>query len=266
MQRLLDKLKDFNDVNVKVVELDDKSGETIEVKLLPDINIDDTLSVLKIVYDWENDIEEFKLEENKDNKNKLELSKKPMVSLSLRGINFESLCEGIKYSMQRRDLKNPIMLMNIYNLIKVYNTSNGYYFDSEDVYFDDSLIAIDLKLELEKEIMELKKEFSLYFLSILKSYNHMLYTDKDNCVDLPNMYKAFFNSSDLLTVCGIFNDSPNIETKDCKLIRNSFEYVSAMLEKSMVGFNLMENFLNLMEKENKIEEKDKEADGNTKGK
>ena len=259
MQRLLDRLKDFKDVDVNVVELDDKSGNTIEIKLLPNIIVDDTIDVLKLVYDWENDIEEFKIE--KEDK---EQSKKPMISLSLKGISFDSLCEGFRYSMQRKDLRNPIMLMNIYNLIKVYNTTNDYYFNSEDVYISNTEEAVDLKLELEEQIIELKKEFSLYFLSILKSYNHMLYTDKDNCVDLPNMYKAFFNSSDLLTVCGIFNDSPNIDTKDCKLIRNAFEYVSAMLEKSMIGFNLMENFLNLMEKEEgKIEEKDKEADGNT---
>ena len=264
MQRLLNKLKDFKDVSVKVVELDDKSGNTIEVRLLPNINVDDTITVLKLVYDWENDIEDFKIEKPEKEEEQV---KKPMVSLSLKGISFDSLCEGFRYSMQRKDLKNPIMLMNIYNLIKVYNTTNEYYFNSEDVYISNLIDATDLKLELDEQITELKKEFSLYFLSVLKSYNHMLYTDKDNCVELPNMYKAFFNSSDLLTVCGIFNDSPNIDTKDCKLIHNAFEYVSAMLEKSMVGFNLMENFLNLMEKEEgKIEEKDKKVDGNTEGK
>lgn len=255
MQSLIDKLATLNNLDIKIVPLDGQEGETLSVRFLKDISEEDTIEALKSIFDWELAIGDFKVDDK-------DFTGRPVVNLSLKGINYPALREAFRYSFNRIDMRNPFMLMNVFNFIKTYNTLTDKFLKSPEVFLNDLEQSTDLKIELKSEIIELKKKTSIYFLSTLKSYNKLEYTDKDNYPVLPNMFKAFFNSSDLLTLCGIFADSPTFDTKELVKVHNAFEYVTSMLEKSAVGFGLMEGFLNLMEEKGKIKDKEKETDDN----
>lgn len=264
MEDLINKIKDVNGVSVKTIEVinendNNRKDTNIEVKISNEINTDELLSVLKTIYDWEVESDK-KDTDSKEDKEKKENTKRPTVFLSLKGLNTELLAEGIRYSMHRLDLKNPLMLMNIFNIIRVYKNCNPQWLKNEDVYLTSLPQNTDLLQILKDDIIELKTKTAFYFISLLKSYNKMEYTPQDNCEELPNMFKAFFGVSDLLTISGIFKDSKPFNTGDCVLIQNAFEYVSEMIEKSYVGFGFMENFLNMVDKNNV---KEITEDGNT---
>ena len=248
MQTLIDQIKDIKGLEYKTVDVvqeyrNNEVDTHIEIKFNNEVNVDDLLKALKIIYDWENELD-IKDTDSKEKKEEKEKIKRPTVFLSLKGLDTELLAEGLRYSMHRKDLKNPIMLMNIFNIIRVYMNSNKQWLENEDVYMTSLPQNTDIRQILRDDIIQLKTEFTFYFLSILKSYNKMEYTPQDNCEELPNMFKAYFGISDLLTICGIFNDAQPINTGDLKLIQNSFEYVSNILEKSSIGFGFMEQFLN----------------------
>lgn len=252
MQDLIDQIKDTNGVSYNIIEVvnendNNRVDHNLEIKISNEINTDELLATLKTIYDWEikDDIKENATQEEKEKANEV---KKPTVFLSLKGLNLDLLTEGLRYSMHRYDLKNPLMLLNIFNIIRVYKNLNKFWLENEDNYISDLELNTDLLQNLAEDIKELKTKTAFYFLSLLKSYNKMEYTPQDNCNELPNMFKAFFGVSDLLTISGIFRDANPIDTKDLLLIQNAFEYVSSLIENSSVGFTFMENFLNSIDK------------------
>jgi tRNA (guanine-N7-)-methyltransferase len=59
---------------------------------------------------------------------------------------------------------------------------------------------------------------------------------------LPNVIKAIFLSTDLLTLSGIFASSEPFNTADCCYVEDSLIYVSSLLLKGSMSVNLMESF------------------------
>ena len=92
-------------IKTNKVERNDENGKKI-IELLPqtDITSDELLELLNYVYNLENN-EEFK----------------DTILLQLKGLNKNLLIDAFKYSLSREDLKDPILILNIINLIKIYN-------------------------------------------------------------------------------------------------------------------------------------------------
>ena len=165
------------------------------------------------------------------------------IYLNLKGLPIETLAEIIRYALNRDDLNDPLLILNIINLIKVYNTLDDAYFDSNDVYVSSIEDFLDLKLELVDDLAKFAKRVSLYFLSLFKSYNKFVYTPMDKHYMLPNIFRNIFLSTDLLTLSGIFSDAENFNTSECVLIEDAILYITSLLMKGNMSSELIEMFL-----------------------
>lgn len=182
------------------------------------------LEDLKAIYDLETSSNEYKF-----------LTK-------LKGLDTDLLAEAFRYSMSRKDLKDPMMILNIVNLIKIYNTLDDSFFNHEDIYVSSIENLIDIRLELQEEIEAFIKELSIYFLSLFKSYNKVTYTPTDNHKMLPSIYKIIFMTNDSLTLSGIFSVSIPFSTDECVFLDDARECLFKIQEKDSIGLGLLFNF------------------------
>lgn len=179
---------------------------------------------------------------NKENNNN--------ITLDLKTLDTVTLEEVIKASLCRQDLSDPLMMLNIINLIKIYNTLNDNFFKSENVYFDSAEELLDVRLDLQEELEDFIQKLSIYFISLFKSYNKVVYTPTDQHIKLPKIYKTIFLMSDFLTLSGIFASSKPFSTSECIYIEDAIECIYSLEQKSLIGYNLFSNMIEGLKNDN----------------
>lgn len=166
-----------------------------------------------------------------------------VVGVNFKGCSVETITEAIKYALAREDLSDPIMILNILNLIKIYNTLDDSFFENEDVYVSNIEELLDVKLALKDDLKKFIKQLSIYFISLFKSYNKTSYAPLDVHIDLPKIYETIILASDLLTLSGIFSISEPFNTNECVYINNNFKYIETLLMKNAISTSFFNAFL-----------------------
>lgn len=198
--------------------------QPLKIRITNAILKNDMIETLGKIFDYEKDLENVN------------------VILDLKGLDTELLLEAIKYALTREDLKDPVMILNILNLVKIYNTLDDSFFENKNIYVSSIEDMLDLKLSLRNELKSFSKQLSIYFISLFKSYNKISYNPLDSHIQLPNIYSAIFLSSDILTLSGIFAVSETFSTENCVYIDDSFKYISNLLTKNVVALDFMNGF------------------------
>jgi hypothetical protein len=177
-----------------------------------------------------------------------------IVMFDLKHASKEQKVEGLKFGFNTPDLIDPLMQLNLYNLVKSYKSMDDSFFDSSDVYFNDIEELLDIKLSLGTEIKAFIKQISIYFLSLFKSFNKFVFTPADEHVALPLLYKNIILSSDIGTLAGIFAKSPEFSTKELVYIDEAFTYLETLISRFQVGLDLMNLFLEGLENNSEVQE------------
>lgn len=222
---IIDELKKnmlSNTYNLKI------ENESIYISFIDTINNVDLLENLKIIYD---------LEANLYAKNE-----KFDINLNLKNLSIELITKAISFSLKYENLADKNMILNIINLIKIYNTLDDSFFIDDNIYFNSIEDFIDLKLELKDELEAFIRQLSIYFISLFKSYNKLTYTPQDTYIKLPNVYSIILLSLDFLTLSGIFSISKSFSTNECVYIENSLAYITTLLQKNILSIDLMNSF------------------------
>lgn len=167
-----------------------------------------------------------------------------ILMFDLKGATTYQKIEAIKYAFNTPTLEDPLMQLNLYNLIKSYNNMNDEFFNSSDIYFNSVEELLDVKLALSKEIKAFIRQLSIYYMSLFKSYNKLFFTPSDEHINLPTLYKNMILTSDLLTLSGIFAKSPEFSTNDLIYIDDAYIYLTALITRSNNSMNLIDDFLN----------------------
>ena len=144
------------------------------------------------------------------------------------------------------------MILNIVNLLKIYNSLDDSFFENPDIYFSSLDDIVDTKLTLDEDLVNLTKQISIYFLSIIKSYNKIRFTQLDEYIELPNLFKLIFLSNDFLTIAGMFSVSLPFSTDECVIVKDSFKYISSMMIKNNIGMEFINSFFGFMESNDKV--------------
>lgn len=173
--------------------------------------------------------------------------KKATIMIDLKNCNAQQKVEVLKYALQYDDLEDPLMLLNILNLVKVYNTLDDSYFESKDIYVNSVEELLDLKLAISKELKAFSRRLSVYFLSILKSYNKLAFTPADEHIALPKIYESIILATDLLTLSGIFAKINDISTSELTYIDNSYVYMTSLISNGALCADMLNEFLNEQE-------------------
>lgn len=212
------------------IEKQEDGSNIITVTPHMDISKEQLLEMVESIYDSE-----------------LNLDTKDTYLLNFKLLNSELKAEVFKYAFTREDLKDPLTSLNIFNLIKIYNTLDETFFEDENVWFNSLEDLLDLKLLIHSELKTFVRQFSIYFLSLIKSYNKMTYTLLDNNIELPQLYKTLFLSMDFMTAAGIFSVSNPINTTELLCINDPMKYLTEMMVKNCLGISLFNDFLSQQE-------------------
>ena len=214
----LNKLK-----NSLISNIDQK---TIQIKFQENISKQNALFNLSIIYQIENN----------NNNNEY------IINLKLKKLPLNIIAQCIKYSLNYQNLKDPLMVLNIYNLIKTYNTLDDSFFDNDSIYISSLQQFLDLKILINTQLKKYIKQLSIYFISLFKSYTKMDYTPLDNHIKLPLLYKSIIDISDLYILSGILSLSQNFNTNQCIYIDDAYKILLTLLSKNNVSLALLTNF------------------------
>lgn len=172
-----------------------------------------------------------------------EISQKTTYKLDLKHTSISNKIAAFKYSLTRDDFINAQMILNLYNLVKIYNTLDDEFFASSNIYINSIEELLDIKLELQPELKTFAKTISMYFISLFKSYNKVTYTPLDEHTELPKLYSLIFMISDLLTLSGILSISDNFSINELKYIDGAFVYIKNIVNKSYLSNNMISKFM-----------------------
>lgn len=190
-----------------------------------------------------NVLREFLLNYFKLEKDNLEDLYTIIVKLDLKDLSIYKLKESFKLALSYKDLVDPIMILNIINLIKTYNTLNDSFIENEDIYIKDLTDFIDIKLELRDDLLRFNKELAMYFYSLLKSNNKLNIEDNSDYAVIENIYLLIFKSIDFMTMCGILSVVEDFNTSECAFVKDAKSILDGMLNKSFLGNKLANSIL-----------------------
>ena len=199
-------------------------------------------NVVEVIKNITNLVQEF----NRDNEEQV------ILMFNLKEAKTEQKIDALKYGFNTPTLDDPLMQLNLYNLIKSYNNMNDEFFASSDVYFNSVEELLDIKLALGSEIKAFIRQLSIYYMSLFKSYNKLFFTPSDEHISLPTLYKNMILTSDLLTLSGIFAKSPEFSTNELIYIDDAYVYLTALITRSNNSMDLIDDFLNGLNVNNEV--------------
>ena len=113
-------------------------------------------------------------------------------STSIKSLRSEDKMKAILFAIDSANkMVDQWMTLNIYNLIKGYNTFADEYFEAEEIYFDSLVELMDVMGEFKdsKEYAELIRNVSVYYLSIIKTIGITSGSKLEQAIVLPLMYQ-----------------------------------------------------------------------------
>lgn len=215
--------------NLRLTEADFKISDASEQLI---VSISDTLAADEVVMSFFN-IQSIEEKIEKD------------IQIELKTESTEKLVNIFKEIMKLdyvQHLTNKSLMLNILALIKSYNTFTDEYFNDERIFFSSIEQFLDVKIELQAEIKAIDAEISTYFYSILRSISKTEYTILDSYVDIPKFYKAFFLTTNLVTVSGILAQMPNDYQYNLKYVKGAHLYLSNVLQTYNLATSMMNSF------------------------
>lgn len=165
-----------------------------------------------------------------------------VLMVDLKHATVEKKAEIIKEALKYDNLNDPLMLLNILNLVKVYNTLDDSYFQAEDIFVNSVEELLDLKLAIAPELKEFSKRIAVYFFGLVKSYSKIAFTPADEHIELPNIFKQLFQLLDLATISSILAKSSPFSTSEITYIDNAYVYLSSIISRSNVALDFIEEF------------------------
>lgn len=158
----------------------------------------------------------------------------PIIEIDAKGCSTDTIIEIMRYAMKREDLVNASLLLNVFNLIKRYNTLNDSYFEYELSYVKSIEEFIDLKASLAPEIKHVCTQLAYWYLGALYSIHKTEVTVVDKLETVPNLYHNLLLTSDLFTLSAIFNKGEDINTSKLPLVDYAYVYVIELASRMCV--------------------------------
>lgn len=157
------------------------------------------------------------------------------IDILIKNLSYEKRREALRIALKTENLSNKIFLMNVFCLIKGYNTFDEAYFENEQVFLNDEVEFLDIFDDLEEEINFVTTKLAEYYVSMLKTCNLVeAVNNNPNAVEMEKLYVFLFSMLDVTVMAKILSSvkDPSIwETK--KIVLYSLNYLGQMAEKFM---------------------------------
>ena len=199
--------------------------QSIVVRFDEKISVEDLLVILKRFWEFE-------------------VASNHTIDILIKNLSYEHRKAALGKALKTTQLRNPIFLMNVFCLIKGYNTFEDAYFEHEQVFLNDEVEFLDIFDDLETEIGEVTKQLAEYYVSMLKTCNLIDGVENNpNTVRIESLYEYLFTSVDVVILARILSSvkDPTIwETK--KIVYNSLGYLGAIAEKFVFTNSILNVF------------------------
>lgn len=199
--------------------------QSIVVRFDEKISVEDLLVILKRFWEFE-------------------VASNHTIDILIKNLSYEHRKAALGEALKTTQLRNPIFLMNVFCLIKGYNTFEDAYFEHEQVFLNDEVEFLDIFDDLETEIGEVTKQLAEYYVSMLKTCNLIDGVENNpNTVRIESLYEYLFTSVDVVILARILSSvkDPTIwETK--KIVYNSLGYLGAIAEKFVFTNSILNVF------------------------
>ncbi len=170
--------------------------------------------------------------------------------LDIKKLPTEKVQAALSHMLTLRDVSNPIIILNILNLIKNYNDYDESFFSNQYIYFSDFESYIDIRINLEEEIASFQKDLAKYFFSLFGSLEKMEYTILDDYIDMPEIFSILFLTSDYVTLGGIVSKVKDLNTSDFVKIKDSYQYINHLSRAFTLSDTLIESFGSYLKQHN----------------
>lgn len=178
--------------------------------------------------------------------NTLEYSTKSNSKICFQNIDVKKMIYIYKKLLQSdiiSTLYDSNLILNIFMLLKTYNTFNNEYFNHKYIYVNNITDVLDLKIELKSEIQYVSTEIARYFMSLFRSINKFEYTFLDNHIELSTFYSRIFSTFDLNSISLILLNINKIDNIELVYIKNSHFYLDKMLNSYTMSNTLLHKFI-----------------------
>ena len=133
-----------------------------------------------------------------------EIESDHILDIFIKNLSYDFRKDALGLALKTENQKNPIFLMNVFCLIKGYNTFEESYFEHEQVFLNDEIEFLDIFDDLEEEIRTVTLKTAEYYVSMLKTCNLVEAVENNpNAVAMENMYTYLFNSFDVTILAKI---------------------------------------------------------------
>ena len=206
--------------------------ESIIVRFDDKISVEDLIAILKRLWQYETDSGH-------------------TIDILIKNLPYSHRKTALGCALKTPELKNPVFLMNVFCLIKGYNTFEDSYFNHEQVFLNDEVEFLDIFDDLEEEIKEVTLKTAEYYVSMLKTCNMTESVDNNpNAVKMESLYEYLFSAMDVTILAKVLSSvkDPSIwETK--KIVLNSLGYLGMVAEKFVFTNTILDLFGSTLLKE-----------------
>jgi hypothetical protein len=160
--------------------------------------------------------------------------------LDIKPLPFELKKAVFKHALTYPDLLNSYMILNIFNLIKGYNTFDDSFFENPSIYFNTLEEFLDIKTDLATEINVFMKQLIVWYLSVLRSCSIV----DENAVTMPFVFQRIILAGDFVSLANIFSKVPDINNIELFVVKDAYVYLTTLVKKFAIGDMLMEALVN----------------------
>ena len=165
------------------------------------------------------------------------------IAVDVKMLSMELKIALFKHALQYESLLNSYIILNIFNLIKGYNTFDDSYFDEIFTYFNNLEEYLDIKIQLNREISEFTKKLMIYYVSIMKSCGAI--ENPVVGIEIPYLYQRILYISDFVSLSNMFMKCPNFNTEELIVINGAYDYITMLANKFSIGNMFLEALQNV---------------------
>ena len=211
----------FDDLLNEYVTYNDDSNEIL---VNDNIDLNKFNEFLDTLYKYELDHTEFR----------------PLLVIDKLPIEFKII--AVNKSLNNSNLVDKISLLNIFNLIKSWNSFSDTYFNNKYIFSNSIEEFIDIKLACKTELDNFKTNLVKYFISSLKSYTIQLNSAK--LVEIPNIYLTILSLLSLTDIAKLMQDY-HVDSKDCGLVVQGIGIIDNFISKIKISDSINSSLKNI---------------------
>lgn len=155
--------------------------------------------------------------------------------LDIKDLPFETKRDVLKYALTTDNIIDTTLILNIFLLIKGYNTFDDRFFESRQVCMKSLEEFIDLKLALKDELNAFINNLKKWYYSVITCCGLVEYVSDDKPQIMPYTYQRILGVSDFVSLSNIFKKTKKLEEIELVTVGNAHEILLELAKRFVLS-------------------------------